>query len=75
VDDYPLYRGELSWPEWEARALHQAAQRNFAALSLHDCYAHLWLPHYAAFLERLQQLARLVTLDDVAARTFLTTAA
>jgi hypothetical protein len=75
MDDYPLYRRELTWPEWEARALHNAAQRDFTALSLHDCYAQFWLPQYAGFLERLQQIGRLVTLDDVAARTFLTTAA
>lgn len=75
MDDYPLYRGELTWPEWEASALHNASRRDFTALSLHDCYARFWLPHYATFLERLQQLGRLVTMDDVAARRFLTTAA
>jgi hypothetical protein len=75
MDDFPLYTGELTWAEWERRALEHAATRDFTALSLHDCYGHLWLPHYATLLERLQQIATLVTLDAVAARTFLATAA
>jgi peptidoglycan/xylan/chitin deacetylase (PgdA/CDA1 family) len=75
VDDYPLYTHRLTWQEWEARVLHSVARRDFTAVSLHDCYAASWLPHYGALLDRLQQLGRLVTLDEVAARTFLTTAA
>lgn len=75
MDDFPLYTGELTWTEWERRAIEHAATRDFTALSLHDCYGHLWLPHYATLLERLQQIAPLVTLDAVAARTFLATAA
>jgi hypothetical protein len=75
MDDYELYTGRLTWEEWERRALHNAARRDFTALSLHDCYGRLWLPRYARLLDRLQQIAPLVTLDDVAARVFLTTAA
>ena len=75
MDDYPLYRAEMTWPEWESRALEAVARRDFTALSLHDCYADFWLPHYAPFLERLQRLGHLVTLDEVATRGFLATAA
>ena len=75
TDDHPLYTKQIAWPEWEARVLAHASQHDFTALSLHDCYAQFWLPHYAPFLERLQQVARLVTLDEVATRRFLTTAA
>jgi peptidoglycan/xylan/chitin deacetylase (PgdA/CDA1 family) len=75
TDDHSLYTRKTSWPDWEAHVLHEASRRDFTALSLHDCYADLWLPHYAAFLERLQRIGRLVTLDEVAAHQFLTTAA
>ena len=75
TDDHPLYRGDLSWPEWEANVLRAASQRMFTAVSLHDCYADFWLPHYPRLLERLQQIGRGVTFDEVAARMFLTTAA
>ncbi len=75
TDDHPLYRGDLSWPDWEANVLRAASRRNFTALSLHDCYADFWLPQYPALLDRLQQLGRLATLDEVASRVFLTTAA
>ncbi len=75
TDDHPLYRRDVSWPDWEDNVLRAASQRSFTALSLHDCYADFWLPHYPQFLERLQQVGRVVTLDDVAARMFLTTAA
>ena len=68
-------RGRHRGPTGRRVCCSEASRRDFTALSLHDCYADLWLPHYAAFLERLQRIGRLVTLDEVAARQFLTTAA
>ena len=66
-DDYPLYREGLSWNDWEQRALLRIEASSFVAFGLHDCYAHLWLPNYAKFLDRVKDLGRLVTLQSVAA--------
>jgi hypothetical protein len=46
--------------------LEQLATHRVAAVCLHDCYAPLWLPRYRRFLERLGELGRLVTMDEVA---------
>jgi hypothetical protein len=65
LDDYPLYLGATSYERWEAAALAAVARHDFVALSLHDCYASHWLPHYPQFLDRLRSLAPLSTLDEV----------
>lgn len=70
-DDFDLYTGRLSYPEWEAKALRLIRQHQFVAFGLHDCYAHLWLPHYKDFLKKIRELGRLRTLDQVANEVFL----
>ena len=66
LDDFDLYRGAVSYDAWEAGALKELAAHRVAAVSLHDSYAPLWLPRYRDFLERLGELGRLVTMDEVA---------
>ena len=46
-------------------------RNDFLALGTHDCYAHWWLPHYETFLERLQKLGTIRTVNDVSADLFL----
>jgi hypothetical protein len=70
-DDYGLYRDGQDFLEWQAIALEHIRSRPFVAFSLHDCYAHLWLPHYQTFLKELRHLGRLCTLDQVAAEITL----
>ena len=67
LDDFELYSGEYAYEEWEARLLDHVERRDFTAFGLHDCYADLWLPHYAELIEKLSSRARLRTLDDVSA--------
>jgi hypothetical protein len=74
-DDHALYRGDMTYEEWERRAVCAIERRRFTAFSLHDCYAPWWLPHYAHFLEKVAELGRLRTLDDVSARVILANAA
>ena len=71
VDDFPLHRGALTYPEWERRLLELVEGRDFVAVALHDCYGPTWLPHYRELLEKLKGLARLETFDSVAARILL----
>jgi hypothetical protein len=73
-DDHSLYTGDLTYGEWERRALEEIERRRFAAFSLHDCYAPLWLPHYRSFLAKVAALGRLRTLDEVSARVILASA-
>lgn len=74
LDDWELYvRGE-AYDVWEARALERLAGRSFAAFSLHDCYGPFWLPRYEQLLDRVQELGRLRTLDEVAADAVLAAA-
>jgi hypothetical protein len=74
-DDYALYRSRLPYGEWEKRVLDRIAERDFYAISLHDCYAPYWLPHYRNFLERVREMGELRTLDEVAAEVTLCSAA
>jgi hypothetical protein len=75
LDDFALYRGEGDLGRWLEQAVATVEAHDVAALSLHDCYAHLWLPRYPELLERLQALGTLRTLDDVAAGVTLAAAA
>ena len=70
-DDFPLYSSKLSYREWERQALDDLEKNDFVAFSLHDCYAHLWLPHYRAFLARIRELGSFKTLDEVASEVVL----
>lgn len=73
-DDYDLYRHGQPFPKWKETAMQHIRCHQFVAFSLHDCYAHLWLPGYRRFLQELQGLGRFCTLDQVAAETTLTQA-
>jgi len=74
-DDFPLYRRQLSWEQWSARALTAAGSGSFLALSLHDCYGDLWLHGYERLLEALLRCGSLRTLDEVANDCILAAAA
>jgi hypothetical protein len=66
VDDFDLYRG-MPYPDWESRVIDVLQRHEFGSVSLHDCYAHYWLPNYPRFLERIRELGPLRTADEVAA--------
>jgi hypothetical protein len=66
-DDFPLYEPGVPYEQWEQDALHRIAEADFAAIGLHDCYAHLWLPRFRGFLEKVREMGELRTLDEVAA--------
>jgi hypothetical protein len=70
-DEFPMYRDGQPYEDWEAAALQAIEEHPFAAFSLHDCYAHLWLPHYASFLDKMRSLGTLKTLNQVADAMFL----
>jgi hypothetical protein len=74
LDDFPLYKPGTPYSEWERRAIAAVERGAFVAIGLHDCYADLWLPHYAGFLETLRGLGAFKTLDDVANETILASA-
>lgn len=74
-DDWWLYRGDLSYEQWERRLLMLVRTRSFTAVSLHDCYANWWLDRYPALLDRLADEARLCTMDEVSAEVVLSHAA
>jgi hypothetical protein len=74
-DDYPMYNAGLTYHHWERTALDRIAENQFAAVSLHDCYAPYWLPRYRRFLEQVREMGELRTLDEVAAEVTLCSAA
>jgi hypothetical protein len=67
LDDFSLYKRRQTYDEWESALLEHVERAPFTTVGLHDCYAHLWLDRYPELLEKLKALARLRTLDDVAA--------
>jgi peptidoglycan/xylan/chitin deacetylase (PgdA/CDA1 family) len=75
LDDFDLYRGRLTFDAWKAEAFAKIESHDVAVISLHDCYAHLWLPQYRGFLERVAALAQPRTLDRIAAEVTLAAAA
>ena len=70
-DDFPMHHAGMPYEEWERTALDIIANSEFAAISLHDCYAPHWLPRYRGFLEKVANLGELRTLDQVAAEVTL----
>lgn len=74
LDDFSMHSGATSYKEWEQRALTLVSSSEFAAIGLHDCYAHHWLTGYRGLLERLAQLGELKTMDAVAAEVTLSSA-
>jgi peptidoglycan/xylan/chitin deacetylase (PgdA/CDA1 family) len=73
-DDFEMYRSRMRYEDWEKDAIVRIQQAQFAAFSMHDCYAGFWLPHYKQFLQRITGLGRLCTLDEVAGRMALSSA-
>ena len=74
LDDFDLYTGRQTYDEWERGLVDHVERAPYTTVGLHDCYAHLWLPRYPQLLEKLKSLARLRTLDDVAADVVMTAA-
>jgi hypothetical protein len=73
-DDFAMYRNGQSYEAWEAEALDIIRKNHFVAFGLHDCYGEFWIPHYAAFLDKVRRMGRLVTMNQVADNVFLTNA-
>lgn len=73
-DDYALHLGDLDYTAWERGALRKIEASEFVAFSLHDCYAHHWLPRFPHFLEKVRRLGSLLTLDQAADRAFVAAA-
>jgi peptidoglycan/xylan/chitin deacetylase (PgdA/CDA1 family) len=74
LDDFDMYARGLPYEQWERRALQLVRENDFVALSLHDCYADFWLPHYEGFLAKLGALGRFKTMDELASETFFAAA-
>ena len=70
MDDYPLATGTVDYPEWRHRLLDRAEARPVLAFSLHDCYAGHWIDAYAELLDRISNLGRFVTADELCDLTF-----
>jgi len=70
-DDFPLFRGDCSYSQWQARAVSLIDKRAFTAFGLHDCYAEHWLPRYLELLEQVRTMGETKTLEDVANEIFL----
>jgi peptidoglycan/xylan/chitin deacetylase (PgdA/CDA1 family) len=73
-DDHPVFTGRVRIEDWERSALATVAARDVTVFTLHDCYAHLWLDRYDAFLERVLPLATFLTIDELAAELTLAAA-
>jgi hypothetical protein len=74
-DDFDMYARNMPYGLWLQRALERIRRNRFVAFCLHDCYAHLWLPHFREFLETLKGLGTVGVLDTVAADVVLAEAA
>lgn len=74
VDDFALYRRGEPFDTWRAALLETVAAHEVAVVSLHDCYAHLWLDRYPELLADLRGLGELRTLDELAADVLLAAA-
>jgi hypothetical protein len=75
VDDWDLYRRLISYDRWEDLVIETLERRDVGTVCLHDCYAPFWSAGYPRLLERVQELGRLVTMDDLAAEVTLANAA
>ena len=69
-DDFDLHQG-LDYDVWERTALETLRGAEFAAFSLHDCYAPTWLSRYRVLLEKVKEIGEARTLDAVAADLLL----
>jgi hypothetical protein len=68
-DDFDMYKHGLPYDDWEQTAIEAIRRNDFVAFSLHDCYAHFWLPRYESFLGKVSVLGTLKTLNEVANET------
>ncbi|MCB9089568.1 MAG: hypothetical protein H6628_14800 [Calditrichae bacterium] len=70
-DDWSLYREQMTFREWEEKALKTIQENDFTAIGLHDCYAQYWIDHYKDFIGRISGLGQLKTIDAVSNNVFL----
>ena len=70
-DDFDMYKSKMKYEEWEQKAITTIKQNDFVAFCLHDCYAHLWLPHYREFLKKIGGLGKFKTLNEVSNEVIL----
>lgn len=70
-DDYGMYKA-MSYDDWENKAINLIKQNDFIGFGLHDCYAHYWLPHYRKFLDKIRNLGKFKTLNEVASEVIFT---
>jgi peptidoglycan/xylan/chitin deacetylase (PgdA/CDA1 family) len=70
-DDFELYRSNEPFASWKSRTFDKLDGNPVAVVSLHDCYAELWLDDYDRLLTELAGLGELRTLDEVAAEAVL----
>ena len=66
-DDFQMYKEGLKYEDWESLAMERINRSDPAVFCLHDCYAHLWLPYYEKFLEKILRLGKMKTLNTIAA--------
>lgn len=70
TDDFPLHTGALEPDAWEEALVREVERRPFSTLSLHDCYAHLWIDRYPRLLERLAERVAIRRVGDVVDELF-----
>lgn len=70
-DDWALYRGKMTYGQWEQKAIQTIRDQEFTAIGLHDCYAQYWIENYEHFLRKISGLGTLKKIDTVANRLFL----
>jgi glycosyltransferase involved in cell wall biosynthesis len=66
-DDYEMFRYGVPFETWRRKALDLIDTHTSVVFSLHDCYADLWLPHYADLLRAIRDKGCFRTLDEIAA--------
>ena len=66
-----MHCGVMNFEQWVRRSMEEIRNRDFVALSLHDCYASHWLDGYRRFLNDLKSIARFQTMNEVSADMFL----
>jgi len=70
-DDYPMYKDKISYKDWENKAISAIEENDFVAFCLHDCYTKYWLSHYEDFLNKICNLGKFKTFNQVAYEEFL----
>ena len=70
-DDYPMYKDKISYKDWENKAISAIEENDFVAFCLHDCYTKYWLSHYEDFINKICNLGKFKTFNQVAYEEFL----